>query len=187
MHRLTLWWVLTFLASNTLLAQSDGFSGRFVLECRPSSPQGYFPSEGLEVWVDGPQRVKIVERSAEDSLVTYLLGTSVVKEFRWFGERIALASERPMPALTSPVRGPDGTPHPPMPFPPLGEEGAFSCGDGCSFFATTAQFLPIDPSRFGPRGDLHHVWTVPANVPVMSSDAFLDRYRIDPPEQGFYH
>ena len=187
MHRLTLWWVLTFLASNTLLAQSDGFSGRFVLECRPSSPQGYFPSEGLEIWVDGPQRVKIVERNAEDSLVTYLLGTSVVKEFRWFGERIALASERPMPAFTSPVLGPNGTPHPPKPFPPLGEEGAFSCGEDCSFFATTARFLPIDPSRFGTRGDLHHVWTVPANVPVMSSEAFLDRYRIDPPEQGFYH
>jgi hypothetical protein len=152
MHRLTLWWVLTFLASNMLLAQSDGFSGRFVLECRPSSPQGYFPSEGLEVWVDGPQRVKIVERSVEDSLVTYLLGTSVVKEFRWFGERIALASERPMPVFTSPVRGPDGTPHPPMPFRRWERKGLFHVETVAPSSPPQPSFSPSTPAVLGHAG-----------------------------------
>ena len=102
MNRLSRHLLLGLALASSLASKGRAQAGVWVFDGWPHEKNGYFAGQ-TEVLVDGA-RVRITEwpEDEEDlslTLVTYHLGTSVLKVFPWNGERVALVFEAdaPMP------------------------------------------------------------------------------------------
>ena len=160
-------------------------SGSWVLDGWPDEKEGYFAGR-TEVVADGA-RLKITEWPGhegqdDEALVTYFLGQTVVKVFPWNGERVGLVfeAEDPLPKATLDH---DGVLLLPAPYPArVNEESQIPCGEGCVYLARNVAFQPLEAAEFAPGGTLEDTFQPPAEVLLLSKQAFLDRYRIEAPD-----
>jgi hypothetical protein len=171
--------------SANVLAQA----GAWVLDGWPKERNGYF-SGRTEIVADG-DRLKISEwpendESDDASLVTYFLGQSVVKVFPWNGERVALvfASDEQLPRAEV---NSEGQLVLPPPYPPrVHQESEIPCGDGCTYLVRNVWFEALDSGDFAPGGSREKTFVPPAEVPLITREEFVDRYRIAPPNHGMW-
>jgi len=164
-------------------------SGVFILDGWPKEKNAFFAGR-TEVYVDG-DRLKVVEwpEETEDSsltLATYYLGSGIVKEFAWNGERVAIVFESDQPAPRAQVNS-AGELELPAPFPGLHQEAELPCGPGCAYVVRNVSFTPLDASMFAPGGALEFTFAPDAEVPLLTRDEFLDRFRIAPPDWVSLH
>jgi hypothetical protein len=158
-------------------------SGVFVLDGWPEERMGPFAGR-TEILVDG-DRLRITEwpEDSEDparTLATYYTGASVVKEFAWNGERVALLLNVPVEERPFCPVGSDGTLRPPAPYPALGQEGTIPCGEGCFYHVRTASFSPLAASAFAPGGSHANAFAPPRDVPLLTPDEFQATYGLNP-------
>ena len=185
---LSLCLVLTgwLMSQTSTMAQT---SGVFVLDGSPKEKNAFFAGR-TEVYVDG-DRLKVVEwpEETEDpslTLATYYLGSGIVKEFAWNGERVAIVFESDQPAPRAQVNS-AGELELPAPFPRLHQEAELPCGPGCSYVVRNVSFTPLDASMFAPGGALEFTFAPDAEIPLLTRDEFLDRFRIAPPDWASLH
>ena len=182
MNRLS-WHLLLGLALiSTLALEAHGQAGVWVFDGWPHEKHGYFAGQ-TEVVVDGA-RVRITEwpedsQDLSTTLVTYHLGTSVVKVFPWNGERVALVFEAdtPMPA---PQTNNAGQLLPPAPFPAQGQVGELPCGDGCVYHVRNASFTALDPAALAPGGAMADAFVPDPSLELLTQQEFLDRHNLTP-------
>ena len=184
MHRfsLNLHWLLGLALTASLSLEANGQAGVWVFDGWPQDKNGYFAGQ-TEVLVDGA-RVRITEwpQDEEDlslTLVTYHLGTRVVKVFPWNGERVALVFEAdaPMPA---PQHDEDGKLLPPAPFPALGQEGELPCGDGCIYHIRNASFTALDQAILSPGGVMADAFVPDPALELLTQQEFMNRHNLTP-------
>ena len=182
MNRLS-WHLILGLALTTALAlEAHGQAGVWVFDGWPSEKNGYFAGQ-TEVVADGA-RVRITEwpKDEEDlslTLVTYHLGTSVVKVFPWNGERVALVFEADAP-MPFPQTNEAGQLLPPEPFPAPGQEGELPCGDGCVYHIRHASFTALDPAVLAPGGAMSAVFVPDPDLELLTQQEFMDRHNLTP-------
>jgi hypothetical protein len=182
MSRRSLHVILGLALISTLALEMHGQAGIWVFDGWPHEKNGYFAGQ-TEVVVDGV-RMRITEwpEDEEDlsrTLVTYHLGTSVVKVFPWNGERVALVFEAdaPMPA---PQTNEAGQLLPPEPFPAPGQEGELPCGDGCVYHVRNASFTALDPAILAPGGAMADAFVPDPKLELLTQQEFMDRHNLTP-------
>lgn len=184
MHRfsLNLHWLTGLALTASLSLEANGQAGVWVFDGWPQDKNGYFAGQ-TEVLVDGA-RVRITEwpEDEEDlslTLVTYHLGTSVVKIFPWNGERVALVFEADAP-LPAPQHDEAGKLLPPAPFPALGQEGELPCGDGCIYHIRNASFTALDQAILSPGGVMADAFVPDPAIELLSQQEFMNRHNLTP-------
>ena len=184
MHRfsLNLHWLLGLALTASLSLEANGQAGVWVFDGWPQDKNGYFAGQ-TEVLVDGA-RVRITEwpQDEEDlslTLVTYHLGTRVVKIFPWNGERVALVFEADAP-LPAPQHDEDGKLLPPAPFPALGQEGELPCGDGCIYHIRNASFTALDQAILSPGGVMADAFVPDPALELLTQQEFMNRHNLTP-------
>lgn len=184
MHRfsLNLHWLVGLALTASLSLEANGQAGVWVFDGWPQDKNGYFAGQ-TEVLVDGA-RVRITEwpQDEEDlslTLVTYHLGTRVVKIFPWNGERVALVFEAdaPLPALQHDKAG---KLLPPAPFPALGQEGELPCGDGCIYHIRNASFTALDQAILSPGGVMADAFVPDPALELLTQQEFMNRHNLTP-------
>jgi len=182
MNRLSRHLLLGLALTSTLAIDMRGQAGVWVFDGWPHEKNGYFAGQ-TEVLVDGA-RVRITEwpEDSEDSslaLVTYHLGTSVVKVFPWNGERVALVFEAdaPMPASRTDEAG---HPLPPAPFPASGQKAEMPCGDGCIYHVRNSGFTAVDPAMLAPGGEMADAFVPDPSLELLTQQEFMDRHNLAP-------
>jgi hypothetical protein len=113
------------------------------------------------------------------TLVTYHLGTSVVKVFPWNGERVALLFEADTP-IPAPQTNDAGQLLPPAPFPAQGQEGELPCGDGCVYHVRNASFTALDPAALAPSGAMADAFVPDPSLELLTQQEFMDRHNLTP-------
>ena len=182
MNRLSRHLLLGLALTSTLLLEMRGQAGLWVFDGWPHEKNGYFAGQ-TEVLVDGA-RVRVTEwpEDSEDpsaTLVTYHLGTSVVKVFPWNDQRVALVFEAD--ALTSAPRTDEaGRLQPPAPFPATGEEAELPCGDGCIYHIRNNSFTAIDPAKLAPGGEMASAFVPDPTLELLTQQEFIDRHNLAP-------
>ena len=184
MHRfsLNLHWLVGLALTASLSLEANGQAGVWVFDGWPQDKNGYFAGQ-TEVLVDGA-RVRITEwpQDEEDlslTLVTYHLGTRVVKIFPWNGERVALVFEADAP-LPAPQHDEAGKLLPPAPFPALGQEGELPCGDGCIYHIRNASFTALDQAILSPGGVLADAFVPDPALELLTQQEFMNRHNLTP-------
>lgn len=184
MHRfsLNLHWLVGLALTASLSLEANGQAGVWVFDGWPQDKNGYFAGQ-TEVLVDGA-RVRITEwpKDEEDlslTLVTYHLGTRVVKIFPWNGERVALVFEADAP-LPAPQHDEAGKLLPPAPFPALGQEGELPCGDGCIYHIRNASFRALDQAILSPGGVMADAFVPDPALELLTQQEFMDRHNLTP-------
>ena len=184
MHRfsLNLHWLLGLALTASLSLEANGQAGVWVFDGWPQDKNGYFAGQ-TEVLVDGA-RVRITEwpKDEEDlslTLVTYHLGTRVVKIFPWNGERVALVFEADGP-LPAPQHDEAGKLLPPAPFPALGQEGELPCGDGCIYHIRNASFTALDQAILSPGGVMADAFVPDPALELLTQQEFMNRHNLTP-------
>ena len=184
MHRfsLNLHWLVGLALTASLSLEANGQAGVWVFDGWPQDKNGYFAGQ-TEVLVDGA-RVRITEwpKDEEDlslTLVTYHLGTRVVKIFPWNGERVALVFEADAP-LPAPLHDEDGKLLPPAPFPALGQEGELPCGDGCIYHIRNASFTALDQAILSPGGVMADAFVPDPALELLTQQEFMNRHNLTP-------
>ena len=184
MHRfsLNLHWLVGLALTASLSLEANGQAGVWVFDGWPQDKNGYFAGQ-TEVLVDGA-RVRITEwpKDEEDlslTLVTYHLGTRVVKIFPWNGERVALVFEADAP-LPAPQHDEDGKLLPPAPFPALGQEGELPCGDGCIYHIRNASFTALDQAILSPGGVMADAFVPDPALELLTQQEFMNRHNLTP-------
>jgi len=183
--RLVLFLSTLSATSGDLFAQA----GAWVLDGSPKERNGYF-SGRTEIVADG-DRLKISEwpendNSPDASLVTYFLGQSVVKVFPWNGERVGLVFESDERLPRAEVNA-EGQLVLPSPYPSrLHQESEVPCGEGCTYLVRNVWFEALDSGDFAPGGSREKTFVPPAEVPLLTREEFVDRYRIAPPNHGMW-
>ena len=184
MHRfsLNLHWLVGLALTASLSLEANGQAGVWVFDGWPQDKNGYFAGQ-TEVLVDGA-RVRITEwpQDEEDlslTLVTYHLGTRVVKIFPWNGERVALVFEADAP-LPAPQHDEAGKLLPPAPFPALGQEGELPCGDGCIYHIRNASFTALDQAILSPGGVMADAFVPDPAIELLSQQEFMNRHNLTP-------
>ena len=186
MHRfsLNLHWLMGLALTASLSLEANGQAGVWVFDGWPQDKNGYFAGQ-TEVLVDGA-RVRITEwpQDEEDlslTLVTYHLGTRVVKIFPWNGERVALVFEADAP-LPAPQHDEAGKLLPPAPFPALGQEGELPCGDGCIYHIRNASFTALDQAILSPGGVMADAFVPDPVLELLTQQEFMNRHNLTPDE-----
>ena len=170
------------LAGSSSVASAQ--SGMWTLEGFPRDSDGYF-AKRIEVFADGG-RLRVTEWPGNigkegESLVTYYLGQSVVKVFTWNGERLGLVFES-TEALPKAMFNNTGQVMLPSPYPALvNDESDIPCGNGCSYHARNVSFLPMDSEEFAPGGSRSDTFLPDGDIPLLTKQEFMERYRISPP------
>ena len=184
MHRfsLNLHWLMGLALTASLSLEANGQAGVWVFDGWPQDKNGYFAGQ-TEVLVDGA-RVRITEwpQDEEDlslTLVTYHLGTRVVKIFPWNGERVALVFEADAP-LPAPQHDEAGKLLPPAPFPALGQEGELPCGDGCIYHIRNASFTALDQAILSPGGVMADAFVPDPALELLTQQEFMNRHNLTP-------
>jgi len=184
MHRfsLNLHWLVGLALTASLSLEANGQAGVWVFDGWPQDKNGYFAGQ-TEVLVDGA-RVRITEwpKNEEDlslTLVTYHLGTRVVKIFPWNGERVALVFEADTP-LPAPQHDEAGKLMPPAPFPALGQEGELPCGDGCIYHIRNASFTALDQAILSPGGVMADAFVPDPALDLLTQQEFMNRHNLTP-------
>ena len=184
MHRfsLNLHWLVGLALTASLSLEANGQAGVWVFDGWPQDKNGYFAGQ-TEVLVDGA-RVRITEwpQDEEDlslTLVTYHLGTRVVKIFPWNGERVALVFEADAP-LPAPQHDKAGKLLPPAPFPALGQEGELPCGDGCIYHIRNASFTALDQAILSPGGVMADAFVPDPALELLTQQEFMNRHNLTP-------
>lgn len=184
MHRfsLNLHWLVGMALTASLSLEANGQAGVWVFDGWPQDKNGYFAGQ-TEVLVDGA-RVRITEwpQDEEDlslTLVTYHLGTRVVKIFPWNGERVALVFEADAP-LPAPQHDEAGKLLPPAPFPALGQEGELPCGDGCIYHIRNASFTALDQAILSPGGVMADAFVPDPALELLTQQEFMNRHNLTP-------
>ena len=184
MHRfsLNLHWLVGLALTASLSLEANGQAGVWVFDGWPQDKNGYFAGQ-TEVLVDGA-RVRITEwpKNEEDlslTLVTYHLGTRVVKIFPWNGERVALVFEADAP-LPAPQHDEAGKLLPPAPFPALGQEGELPCGDGCIYHIRNASFTALDQAILSPGGVMADAFVPDPALELLTQQEFMNRHNLTP-------
>ncbi len=184
MHRfsLNLHWLVGLALTASLSLEANGQAGVWVFDGWPQDKNGYFAGQ-TEVLVDGA-RVRITEwpQDEEDrslTLVTYHLGTRVVKIFPWNGERVALVFEADAP-LPAPQHDEAGKLLPPAPFPALGQEGELPCGDGCIYHIRNASFTALDQAMLSPGGVMADAFVPDPALELLTQQEFMNRHNLTP-------
>ena len=184
MHRfsLNLHWLVGMALTASLSLEANGQAGVWVFDGWPQDKNGYFAGQ-TEVLVDGA-RVRITEwpQDEEDlslTLVTYHLGTRVVKIFPWNGERVALVFEADAP-LPAPQHDEAGKLLPPAPFPALGQEGELPCGDGCIYHIRNASFTALDQAILSPGGVMADAFVPDPALELLTQQEFMKRHNLTP-------
>jgi hypothetical protein len=184
MHRfsLNLHWLVGLALTASLSLEANGQAGVWVFDGWPQDKNGYFAGQ-TEVLVDGA-RVRITEwpQDEEDlslTLVTYHLGTRVVKIFPWNGERVALVFEADAP-LPAPQHDEAGKLLPPAPFPALGQEGELPCGDGCIYHIRNASFTALDQAILSPGGVMADAFVPDPALELLTQQEFMNRHNLTP-------
>ena len=182
MNRLSRHLLLGLALTSTLLLEMRGQAGLWVFDGWPHEKNGYFAGQ-TEVLVDGA-RVRVTEwpEDSEDlsaTLVTYHLGTSVVKVFPWNGERVALVFETDTP-VPAPQTNNAGQLLPPAPFPAQGQEGELPCGDGCVYHIRHSAFTAIDPANLAPGGAMADAFVPDPSLELLTQQEFMDRHNLTP-------
>ena len=186
MHRfsLNLHWLVGLALTASLSLEANGQAGVWVFDGWPQDKNGYFAGQ-TEVLVDGA-RVRVTEwpQDEEDlslTLVTYHLGTRVVKIFPWNGERVALVFEADAP-LPAPQHDEAGKLLPPAPFPALGQEGELPCGDGCIYHIRNASFTALDQAILSPGGVMADAFVPDPVLELLTQQEFMNRHNLTPDE-----
>lgn len=184
MHRfsLNLHWLVGLALTASLSLEANGQAGVWVFDGWPQDKNGYFAGQ-TEVLVDGA-RVRITEwpQDEEDlslTLVTYHLGTRVVKIFPWNGERVALVFEADA-SLPAPQHDKAGKLLPPAPFPALGQEGELPCGDGCIYHIRNASFTALDQAILSPGGVMADAFVPDPALELLTQQEFMNRHNLTP-------
>jgi hypothetical protein len=184
MHRfsLNLHWLVGLALTASLSLEANGQAGVWVFDGWPQDKNGYFAGQ-TEVLVDGA-RVRVTEwpQDEEDlslTLVTYHLGTRVVKIFPWNGERVALVFEADAP-LPAPQHDEAGKLLPPAPFPALGQEGELPCGDGCIYHIRNASFTALDQAILSPGGVMADAFVPDPALELLTQQEFMNRHNLTP-------
>lgn len=184
MHRfsLNLHWLVGLALTASLSLEANGQAGVWVFDGWPQDKNGYFAGQ-TEVLVDGA-RVRVTEwpQDEEDlslTLVTYHLGTRVVKIFPWNGERVALVFEADAP-LPAPQHDEAGKLLPPAPFPALGREGELPCGDGCIYHIRNASFTALDQAILSPGGVMADAFVPDPALELLTQQEFMNRHNLTP-------
>jgi hypothetical protein len=160
-------------------------AGIFTLDGWPTERLGYFAGT-THIVVDG-DRMKVVEwpgnsEDKDQTMETYYLPTGLVKVFSWNDERIGLVFESEGPLPRAEVNS-EGQWVLPPPFPPrVSQESQIPCGEGCVYWVRNASFQPLDPAAFGPGGDFEGTFAPPADIPLLTTEEFVDRFRMEVPD-----
>ena len=182
MNRLSRHLLLGLALTSTLAIEMRGQTGLWIFDGWPHEKNGYFAGQ-TEVLVDGA-RVRITEwpEDSEDpsaALVTYHLGTSVVKVFPWNGQRVALVFETDAP-MSAPRTDEARQLQPPAPFPASGEEAELPCGDGCIYHVRNNFFTAIDPAKLAPGGEMAEAFVPDPTLELLTQQEFMDRHNLTP-------
>ena len=182
MNRLSRHLLLGLALISTVALEMRGQAGLWMFDGWPDEKNGYFAGQ-TEVLADGA-RVRITEwpEDSEDpsaTLVTYQLGTSVVKVFPWNGQRVALVFETDAPVF-APRTNEAGQLQPPAPFPASGAEAELPCGEGCIYHVRNISFSAIDPEKLAPGGDMAGAFVPDPTLELLTQQEFMDRHNLAP-------